>query len=346
MSKLKIIVVGAGFAGLTAAYRLQQAGCEVLILESSSTMGGRAQTVVRDGYTIDTAASAIADSYVPYKALLAEIGLAAQLMPASPINGIVRGSKIFELDTAHLYVSAAMTRLLSWRSKIKLALAFFDVFVAKWKGMLSYADLERAAPLDFESAREYALRRLNPELADYFCDPIVRAMQLADSDKVSKVEFFSGIANIFDVKLYGLAGGVNRFPQALAHRLTIRTGVVVNLVRQGHDGVELVYDDKGSEVSTHVDACVVACPSPEAARICPDNAAIQALGQRFIYNQSITVAFGLTQKPQSKAYIVQIPKCESTDIAMLFLEHNKLPEVAPAGHGLAVAIWEEGAPRR
>ena len=40
-AKPKVIIIGAGFAGLSAAYRLKQKGCEVVVLESRNRVGGR-----------------------------------------------------------------------------------------------------------------------------------------------------------------------------------------------------------------------------------------------------------------------------------------------------------------
>src|SRR5688572_2607477 len=43
--KLKVVIVGAGIAGLCAAYELEQRGHEVVLLEGSdSHVGGRART--------------------------------------------------------------------------------------------------------------------------------------------------------------------------------------------------------------------------------------------------------------------------------------------------------------
>jgi monoamine oxidase len=48
----KVIVLGAGIAGLVAAWELQQAGFAVTVLEARNRVGGRAWTV-RDGDRID-----------------------------------------------------------------------------------------------------------------------------------------------------------------------------------------------------------------------------------------------------------------------------------------------------
>jgi UDP-galactopyranose mutase len=47
------VVLGAGLAGLTAAYTLQQAGREWLVLEKEREAGGHARSVVADGYVFD-----------------------------------------------------------------------------------------------------------------------------------------------------------------------------------------------------------------------------------------------------------------------------------------------------
>ncbi|MFN7116900.1 MAG: phytoene desaturase family protein [Saprospiraceae bacterium] len=49
----KVIVIGAGFAGLAAATSLAQAGYEVTILEKNEMPGGRARTFSTDGFLFD-----------------------------------------------------------------------------------------------------------------------------------------------------------------------------------------------------------------------------------------------------------------------------------------------------
>ncbi|MGE6377691.1 phytoene desaturase family protein [Peribacillus muralis] len=58
MSK-KVIVVGAGVAGLASAIRLQQAGYQVEIYEKGSTPGGKMNRIELDGYTFDLGPSIV-----------------------------------------------------------------------------------------------------------------------------------------------------------------------------------------------------------------------------------------------------------------------------------------------
>jgi protoporphyrinogen oxidase len=48
-----VVVLGAGPAGLTAAYELAKVGWPVTVLEADDQVGGLAKTVVRDGYRFD-----------------------------------------------------------------------------------------------------------------------------------------------------------------------------------------------------------------------------------------------------------------------------------------------------
>jgi phytoene desaturase len=55
----RIVVVGAGLAGLSAALRLRGAGREVTVVERGPGPGGRAGRVERDGYALDTGPSVL-----------------------------------------------------------------------------------------------------------------------------------------------------------------------------------------------------------------------------------------------------------------------------------------------
>jgi len=62
----RIVVIGAGLAGLSAAYELAQAGHDVTILEARARPGGRVQTArdfFSDGLYVDTGATRIPDNH-------------------------------------------------------------------------------------------------------------------------------------------------------------------------------------------------------------------------------------------------------------------------------------------
>jgi phytoene desaturase len=60
----KIIIIGAGLGGLSAACRLAKSGFEVTVLEKNETVGGKVNAVYTDGYKFDTGASLITMKHV------------------------------------------------------------------------------------------------------------------------------------------------------------------------------------------------------------------------------------------------------------------------------------------
>ncbi|HQO89143.1 MAG TPA: FAD-dependent oxidoreductase, partial [Chitinophagales bacterium] len=53
MKPTDVIIVGAGYTGLSAAYYLQRNGLSVKVLEASSQVGGRARSDKMNGFTLD-----------------------------------------------------------------------------------------------------------------------------------------------------------------------------------------------------------------------------------------------------------------------------------------------------
>ena len=49
----KVIIIGAGFAGLSAAAFMAKAGWDVRVIEKNKTAGGRAKQLIEDGFTFD-----------------------------------------------------------------------------------------------------------------------------------------------------------------------------------------------------------------------------------------------------------------------------------------------------
>ena len=78
MTDVDYCVVGAGFAGLTAALRLKQAGRSVAVLEARDRVGGRTYTeVLADGSWIDRGGAWIGPDRDRVYALMNEFGVPA-----------------------------------------------------------------------------------------------------------------------------------------------------------------------------------------------------------------------------------------------------------------------------
>jgi monoamine oxidase len=73
----RVVVIGAGLAGLHAAWRVHLAGVEVIVLEARDRVGGRtwSQTMA-DGTIIERGGEFIAPDQEVVRSLCAELGLA------------------------------------------------------------------------------------------------------------------------------------------------------------------------------------------------------------------------------------------------------------------------------
>ncbi len=76
---MRVVVAGAGFAGLLAAYRVLQAGHEVVVLEARDRVGGRVwsqELIPGDPRTVaERGAEFVLDGYDVMRAVLTELGL-------------------------------------------------------------------------------------------------------------------------------------------------------------------------------------------------------------------------------------------------------------------------------
>ena len=70
-----VVIIGAGPAGLTAAYRLQQVGHSVAVLEARHRVGGRTWNGDIDGAFIEIGGQWISPDQTELAALVKELGL-------------------------------------------------------------------------------------------------------------------------------------------------------------------------------------------------------------------------------------------------------------------------------
>ena len=92
---MRVVVAGAGFAGLLAAYRVARAGHEVVVLEARDRVGGRVwsqELVPGDPRTVvERGAEFVLDGYDLMRALAGEFGLQLAEMAMSYYEREPRG---------------------------------------------------------------------------------------------------------------------------------------------------------------------------------------------------------------------------------------------------------------
>lgn len=333
-----IIVVGAGIAGLTAAFRLQQAGFAVQVLEASHDVGGRMATLSKGGFRMDLAVSIFPNTYHTLLRLINDAGLADQIAPTSDVAGVMRDGRVYRTRSSST-LDGLTTRLLSFGSKLTLLRAMLDAGRAGDK--LSWENLSLASEYDGESAAAYARRRLNDELYEYVVSPACRTFCLAPPEDVSAVNLLFILRHFVGVSFFNSATGVDFLPRALAQRLDVRLDSPVREVRETPSGVEVVWRKDGAERTDVVAGCVIALPAPQMAAIHPGlDAERRALANGVTYATAVGVHFGLAKKPAGEtSSVMQIPRSEHPDLVGMVIDHNKAPGRAPEGKGLFSTVW-------
>jgi len=92
---VKVVVIGGGLAGITAAIALAQAKHEVTLLEAKPRLGGATMSFTRGGLVIDTGQHVFLRCCTAYRGLLDRLGVTAQapLQPCFDVTVVAPGKK-------------------------------------------------------------------------------------------------------------------------------------------------------------------------------------------------------------------------------------------------------------
>ncbi len=103
MNRRKVAVVGAGWAGLTAAVDLVGREFDVSVFEAANEPGGRARALTFDGSTLDNGQHLLLGAYGDTLELMRRVGAAPErLLERRPLTWVVEGpGERFELRLPH-----------------------------------------------------------------------------------------------------------------------------------------------------------------------------------------------------------------------------------------------------
>jgi oxygen-dependent protoporphyrinogen oxidase len=105
-----VAIIGGGITGLTAAFHLKQRNIPVLLLESSSRLGGVIQSVRRGGYLAEFGPNSILETSPVISDLVRALGLESRRVysdPSAEKRYVVRGKKPVCLPTTSGQVARA-----------------------------------------------------------------------------------------------------------------------------------------------------------------------------------------------------------------------------------------------
>ncbi|MFZ0547233.1 MAG: FAD-dependent oxidoreductase [Candidatus Promineifilaceae bacterium] len=255
-----IIIVGAGFAGLTAALELHRAGQPVIVLEARSRVGGRVYTL-RDfdnGRCAEAGGELIDANHRRVLAMAAQFGLPLETVPGMDawFSWLALDGRLGADDD----VSVWGVRLDEEVAKIEQALAELGERVSdptNPQQAVNAAELDRMpvmAWLESLDVHPLAKKGFAARLrAEFLVEPAGHStLDLARWGKMVPAQ---------EEATYHIRGGNDRLAQAIAGELPdLRLDSRVTAVRQEKAGVQVSYASDGRSIELAAEEVVLAVP--------------------------------------------------------------------------------------
>ncbi|GEP37725.1 protoporphyrinogen oxidase [Nocardioides psychrotolerans] len=272
----RVVVVGGGVAGLTAARDLVTAGHDVVLLEGSDHVGGKLLRDEVGGVMVDVGAEAMLNRRPEGVALARAVGLELEHPTVASSRIWTRGA-LRPLPRSLMGVPLDLEQLTA-------------------SGVLSAEGLERARRepglppevVDGDvSVGDLVARRFGDEVVDRLVEPLLGGVYagharelsarasvpqlVAYAERGSLLEQGAAIPMTYDTPVFaGIPGGMGLLPAALAAGLVVRTGVTVRGLTRTPTGFEVLTGPTPDLETVCADAVVLATPAAPTARLLAD----------------------------------------------------------------------------
>jgi oxygen-dependent protoporphyrinogen oxidase len=335
----KAIVVGAGIAGLTAAYRLQQYGLEVKVLESSPRVGGRMSTDRAHGHIVDRGAQFLTTRYSTMMPLIRELGLQEEVVPTAPYQVIVKNGLMqrLKLDNLWARLGYAVKNVGGPWNVAKLLANGSPFLVLKEKRKDDYTLWET---YDDEDASQWWAHKFGLEGVEYLLEPLFEGFFFHPPEGASKaLALLIASFNMAKGEILTMKRGLGSVTEALAAQLDVELNTPVLEVRRRHGTKPLVVTGSGAFETDYV---VLAAPAPIAQQILAEPTPFEKELLETPYASTIVVTIA-TSKNWSKsvkalrgAYGLLIPRQERDLVGAIGIETNKCASHTEAGELLNI----------
>jgi oxygen-dependent protoporphyrinogen oxidase len=346
---MKVVVVGAGAAGLATLHALRGAGVDAMALEAAGHVGGRLAGERVDGFVLDAGAQFFFRHYETTFALCRELGLGEDIVPFPMRMAMARGGVLHPVTVGWEPRALWRARGDLWRFRGMPASALWQFarvlpLLLRRNRDLHFIRGDKALDLDDESLADFARRRCGDDALEHLFQPVVTAMTLGAPEDIGAAY---GLALLWYslTGLYTLRGGIGSLASALharhAGHVRLNTPVQRILVEDGR--VRGVVTDSGTLAA---DAVVCATTATRALALVPELP--EALRARLGQVTYSTCCHGLFGVPAgllpASCYAIGLPRRLGSPLAGITDDARKFPGCAPPGRGLLHAFaWGDHA---
>ena len=269
---LRVAVVGAGIAGLTAAHRLKDAGFQVVVLERQAGAGGRMAVRTQSGIEYNTGARLVYSFSDDLLDLADQVGLTSQMVPAEHSNPVIRSGGADH--RAFFAPSPGIIRSPFATLGQVPGLMRIGVELLVRQSRRDPNDLTAGHVPDDETMREYLEKRGLATVGKFLLEPVFRAARGWSLDDISPAFFLSTSAAVWRGKPLTFQDGMGMLTSRLEDRLEVVSGVeVIGIDRgSGHevDDCTITYQSGGDAQQFKADIVVIAVEGSVAASIIPE----------------------------------------------------------------------------
>jgi monoamine oxidase len=259
-----IAIIGAGIAGLNAAYQLQKKGISATVYEANTRTGGRMFTMHDEfgkGITTDVGGEYVDSTHTDIIGLVKELGLSFYDLRAGSLK-----KKTFYFGG----------KLMGEQDLVTAIKPFAVQLVKDFKSLpdvISYQKATQFEHLDKQSITEYITSiGITGWLYDFLNVTLTReyGMEASVQSAVNfLIMFVAPVDGEKDYELFGqdhevlkIKGGSQHLTNALYEKVkgSVKTGFRLNALDKAEKGYNLKFEHKGKTISVKADKVIIAIP--------------------------------------------------------------------------------------
>jgi oxygen-dependent protoporphyrinogen oxidase len=332
--RANVVVVGAGLAGLSVAWRLSQRGFRVVVLDRAGVPGGRAAAEPRDGFRLEALPPVVTAGDRELLAFIDEVGLRDDALPLRPlIRSFPSAGGLRDVELRSL---ADVRRVPSVRWREALRLVRLPRLLARYRALLDPTRPGAAADLDDRSLADFCELYFGRSVLERWMGPIVSSTSLGDPREMSRVQFLLEWQRTHGERPGVPRASLSELAELAAASLPVQVGCGVASLEPARDGRPRLRLDDGRGIAA--DAVVLAVPAPQALALADplltpaDRDGLTAVR----YDPLLTVAAPLCRPLSARPQQILVPYGQGSPIESATIEPGLPSTRIPEGRGLAL----------